>query len=53
MARPVPSTLSVRVPFVIGKGGGRKLVITPDGAVRAMRTGLYKGRMPAPYAAPS
>jgi hypothetical protein len=29
--RPVPSTLSVRVPFPVRKRGGRKLVITPDG----------------------
>jgi hypothetical protein len=28
--RPVPSTLSVRVPFAIRKHGGRSLVITPD-----------------------
>ncbi len=31
MNRPVPSTLSVRVPFAVRKRGGRKLVITPDG----------------------
>ena len=31
MTRPVPSTLSVRVPFSVRKRGGRKLVITPDG----------------------
>ena len=31
MNRPIPSTLSVRVPFVVRKRGGRKLVITPDG----------------------
>jgi hypothetical protein len=29
--RPVPSTLSVRVPFAVRKHGCRKLVITPDG----------------------
>ena len=27
----MPSTLSVRVPFVVRKRGGRKLVVTPDG----------------------
>jgi hypothetical protein len=31
MSRPVPSTLSVRVPFAVRRHGGRKLVITPDG----------------------
>lgn len=31
MTRPVPTTLSVRVPFAVRKRGGRKLVITPDG----------------------
>ena len=31
MNRPIPSTLSVRVPFAVRKRGGRKLVITPDG----------------------
>ena len=31
MTRPVPSTLSVRVPFAVRKRGGRKLLITPDG----------------------
>ena len=31
MTRPVPSTLSVRVPFAVRKRRGRKLVITPDG----------------------
>ncbi len=37
MNRPIPSTLSVRVPFAIRKRGGRKLVITPDGATRRPR----------------
>ncbi len=37
MNRPVPSTLSVRVPFAVRKRGGRKLVITPDGATRRPR----------------
>jgi len=32
MNSSIPSTLSVRVPFAIRKRGGRKLVITPDGA---------------------
>ena len=37
MNRPIPSTLSVRVPFAIRKRGGRKLVITPDGTARRPR----------------
>ena len=37
MSRPVPSTLSVRVPFAIRKRGGRKLVITPDGRTERPR----------------
>ena len=37
MNRPVPSTLSVRVPFAVRKRGGRKLVITPDGATHRPR----------------
>jgi hypothetical protein len=37
--RPVPSTLSLRVPFAVRKHGGRKLVITPDGTT---------GRPPTP-----
>lgn len=37
MNRPVSSTLSVRVPFAIRKRGGRKLVITPDGASQRPR----------------
>ena len=37
MARPVPSTLSVRVPFAVRKRGGRKLVITPDGTTERPR----------------
>ena len=37
MNRPVPSTLSVRVPFVVRKRGGRKLVITPDGETHRPR----------------
>ena len=32
MNRPVPSTLSVRVPFAARKRGSRKLMITPDGS---------------------
>ncbi len=35
--RPVPSTLSVRVPFAVRKRGGRKLVITPDGETHRPR----------------
>jgi hypothetical protein len=35
--RPVPSTLSIRVPFAVRKRGGRKLVITPDGATQRPR----------------
>jgi hypothetical protein len=35
--RPIPSTLSVRVPFAIRKRGGRKLVITPDGRTERPR----------------
>lgn len=35
MNRPVPSTLSVRVPFAVRKRGGRKLVVAPDGAAWA------------------
>jgi hypothetical protein len=30
VSRPVPSTLSVRVPFAVRRHGGRTLVITPD-----------------------
>ncbi len=37
MNRPVPSTLSVRVPFSVRKRGGRKLVITPDGTAERPR----------------
>ena len=37
MNRPVPSTLSVRVPFAVRKRGGRKLVITPDGRTQQPR----------------
>lgn len=37
MNRPVPSTLSVRVPFAIRKRGGRKLVNTPDGRTKRPR----------------
>ncbi len=37
MNRPVPSTLSVRVPFAVRKRGGRKLVITPDGTTTRPR----------------
>ncbi len=37
MTRPVPSTLSVRVPFAVRKRGGRKLVITPDGNTQRPR----------------
>ena len=37
MNRPVPSTLSVRVPFAVRKRGGRKLVITPDGETHRAR----------------
>ena len=37
MNRPIPSTLSVRVPFAIRKRGGRKLVITPDGTAHRPR----------------
>ena len=37
MTRAIPSTLSVRVPFAIRKRGGRKLVITPDGATARPR----------------
>ncbi len=37
MNRPIPSTLSVRVPFAVRKRGGRKLVITPDGETRRPR----------------
>jgi hypothetical protein len=37
--RPVPSTLSLRVPFAVRKHGRRKLVITPDGTT---------GRPPTP-----
>jgi hypothetical protein len=35
--RPVPSILSVRVPFALRKRGGRKLVITPDGETHRPR----------------
>ena len=38
MTRPVPSTLSVRVPFAVRKRGGRKLVITPDGTTGRLRS---------------
>ena len=31
MNPPVPSTLTVRVPFAVRRHGGRKLMITPDG----------------------
>ena len=37
MNRPIPSTLSVRVPFAVRKRGGRKLVITPDGETHRPR----------------
>ena len=37
MSRPVPSTLSVRVPFAVRKRGGRKLAITPDGRTERPR----------------
>ena len=37
MNRPVPSTLSVRVPFAVRKRGGRKLVITSDGRTKHSR----------------
>ena len=37
MNRPVPSTLSIRVPFAVRKRGGRKLVITPDGETHRPR----------------
>ena len=37
MNRPIPSTLSVRVPFAFRKRGGRKLVITPDGRTECPR----------------
>ena len=37
MNRPVPSTLSVRIPFAIRKRGGRKLVITRDGETHRPR----------------
>ena len=37
MTRPVPSTLSVRVPFAVRKRGGRKLVITPEGRTERPR----------------
>ena len=37
MNRPVPSTLSIRVPFAVRKRGGRKLVITPDGTTHHPR----------------
>ena len=37
MTRPIPSTLSVRVPFAIRKRGGRTLVITPDGTTHRPR----------------
>ena len=30
---PVPETLTVRVPFVVRRRGGRKLVLAPDGTV--------------------
>jgi hypothetical protein len=38
MSRPVPSTLSVRVPFAVRRHGGRKLVITPDGTTGRPQT---------------
>ena len=37
MNRPIPSTLSVRVPFAVRKRGGRKLVITPGGETHRPR----------------
>ncbi len=38
MAVPADAqTITVHVPFVIRKRGGRKLVVTPDGAARAPR----------------
>ena len=37
MNRPVPSMLSVRVPFAVRKRGGRKLVITPYGTTEGPR----------------
>ena len=37
MTRPIPSMLSVRVPFAVRKRGGRKLVITPDGGTECPR----------------
>ena len=37
MNRPIPSTLSVRVPFAVRRRGGRKLVITPDGETHRPR----------------
>ncbi len=40
MNRPVPSTLSVRVPFAVRKRGGRKLVITPEGRTERPRPRL-------------
>ena len=37
MTRPVPSTLSIRVPFAVRRRRGRKLVITPDGTTERPR----------------
>ena len=37
MNRPLPSTLSVRMPFAVRKRSGRKLVITPDGETHRPR----------------
>ena len=37
MNRPIPSTLSVRVPFAVPEARRRKLVITPDGATHRPR----------------
>lgn len=35
---PVPETLTLHAPFRITKCGGRKLVVTPDGAIATPRT---------------
>ena len=37
MNQPIPSTLSVRIPFAVRKRGGRKPVITPDGETHRPR----------------
>ena len=37
MNRPMPLSLSVRVPFAVRKRGGRKLVITPEGTTERPR----------------